>query len=103
MNQLVVSPGNITFTCVAEGLPRPTIEWFVTLPDGTPEELPRNESGVSIEDTDGPGDRIIMSVVAITNVQPIIGGIYSCVASNDVDTQVAMANLTVQSKWKTFV
>ena len=103
MNQIVVSPGNTTFTCVAEGLPRPTISWFFTVPNGSLVELPRNDSalGLSIEDTTGPGDRVVISVISITNILPFIGTTYTCVASNEVDTQVAAANLTVQSKCKT--
>ena len=102
MNQLVVSPGDTAFTCVAEGLPRPTISWFITVPNGSQVELPRNDSalGLSIEDTNGPGDREVMSVITITNILPFLGTTYTCVVSNEVDTQVAAANLTVQSKCK---
>ena len=102
MNQLVVSPGNTTFTCVAEGLPRPTISWFITVPDGSLVELPRNDSvlGLSIADTTGPGDRVTMSVISITNILPFLGVTYTCVVSNEVSTEVAAANLTVQSKCK---
>ena len=100
MNQIVVSPGNTTFTCVAEGLPRPTISWFITVPNGSLVEFPRNDPalGLSIEDTNGPGDREVTSVITITNILPFLGVTYTCVASNEVDTQVAAANLTVQSK-----
>ena len=102
MNQLVVSPGNTTFTCVAEGLPRPTISWFITVPNGSLVELPRNDSvlGLSIEDTTRPGDREEMSVITITNILPFLGVTYTCVACNEVDTQVAAAILTVLSKCK---
>ena len=102
MNQIVVSPGDTTFTCVAEGLPRPTISWFITVPNGSLVELPRNDPalGLSIEDTNGPGDRMLMSVITITNILPFLGVTYTCVVSNEVDTQVAAANLTVQSKCK---
>ena len=102
MNQFVVFPGNTTFTCVAEGLPRPTISWFITVPSGSLVELPRNDPvlGLSIEDTNGPGDREVTSVVIIINILSFLGTTYTCVASNEVDTQVATANLTVQSKCK---
>ena len=102
LNQIVVSPGNTTFTCVAEGLPRPTISWFIIVPNGSLVELPRNDPvlGLTIEDTSGPGDREVMSVITITNILPFLGVTYNCVASNEVDTQVAVANLTVQSKCK---
>ena len=104
MNKLVVSPGNMytTFTCVAEGLPRPTISWFITVPNGTQVELPRNDSelGLSIENTNGPGDREVMSVITITNILPFFSTTYTCVVSNEVNTQVAAANLTVLSKCK---
>ena len=102
MNQIVVSPSNTTFTCVAEGLPRPTISWFITVPNGSLVELPRNDPalGLSIEDTTGPGDRVVMSVTTITNILPFLGTTYTCVASNEVDTQEAAANLTVLSKCK---
>ena len=102
INQIVVSPGNTTFTCVAEGLPRPTISWFITVPSGSLVELPRNDPalGLTIEDTTGPGDRVITSVTSITIILPFLGVTYTCVASNEVDTQVAAANLTVQSKCK---
>ena len=100
MKQLVVSPGDTTFTCVAEGLPRPTIGWFITDPSGTLVELPRDDPQLSIEDTTGPGDRVTMSVISITNILPFLGVTYTCVVSNEVDTQVAAANLTVLSKCK---
>ena len=102
MNQLVVSPGDTSFTCVAEGLPRPTISWFITVPNGSLVELPRNDSalGLSIEDTTGPGDRVITSIISIINILPFLGVTYICEASNEVDTQVAAANLTVLSKCK---
>ena len=87
---------------MAEGLPRPTISWFITVPDGSLVELPRNDSvlGLSIADTTGPGDRVTMSVISITNILPFLGVTYTCVVSNEVDTQVAAANLTVLSKCK---
>ena len=102
INQIVVSPGDTTFTCVAKGLPRPTISWFLTVPNGSLVELPRNDSvlGSSIEDTTGPGDRVVMNVITITNILPFLGTTYTCEASNEVDTQVAAANLTVLSKCK---
>ena len=43
MNQIVVSPGNTTFTCVAEGFPRPTVEWFTTDLSGTLVELSQDD------------------------------------------------------------
>ena len=102
MNQIVVSAGNTTFTCVAEGLPRPTISWFFTVRNGSLLELPRDDStlGLSIEDTTGPGDRVKMSAINITNILPFLSTTYTCEASNEVDTQVAVANLTVLSKCK---
>ena len=102
MNRIVVSPGDTTFTCVAEGLPRPTISWFITVPNGSLVELPRNDPalGLSIEDTTGPGDRVIMSDITITNILPFLGTTFTCIVCNEVNTQVAAANLTVLSKCK---
>ena len=87
---------------MAEGLPRPTISWFITVPNGSLVELPRNDPalGLSINDTTGPGDRATMSIITITNILPFLGKTYICVVSNEVDTQVAAANLTVLSKCK---
>ena len=94
MDQAVVSPDSATFTCVAEGLARPTITWFVLTGDG-PQGLP---AGVLVQSMNGIGDRQVMSTLTIANTQPLLAGMYVCNATNDVDVEVAMATLTVNSE-----
>ena len=98
MDQAVVSPNSATFTCVAEGLPRPIIMWFVLTGDG-PQELPAD--GFMVQSMNGIGARQVMSTLTIANTQPLVAGMYVCNATNDVDVEVAMTTLTVNSEFST--
>ena len=95
MDQAVVSPDSATFTCVTEGLPRPNITWFVLTGDG-PQGLPVD--GFMVQSVNGIEDRQVMSTLTISNTQPLVAGMYVCNATNDVDVEVAMATLTVNSE-----
>ena len=94
MDQAVVSPDSATFTCVAEGLPRPNITWFMLTGDG-PQGLP---AGVLVQSVNGIGDRQVMSTLTISNTQPQVAAMYVCNATNDVNVEFAMATLTVNSE-----
>ena len=85
-----------TFTCVAEGLPRPNITWYNLLTE-SPQELSQDER-FSVETVDGAGDRQVRSNLTIINAQPLLAGMYACNASNEVAMDAAMANLTVHSE-----
>ena len=91
MDQLVVAPGNVTFTCVAEGVSRPNITWFFLHSELGPIQAPSDTFSLN----EGPGEREVMSTLTITNSQPVNGGMYSCNASNEVSTETATATLTV--------
>ena len=95
MDQAVISPDSATFTCVAEGLPRPNITWFVLTGNG-PQGLPAG--GFMVQYVNGIGVRQVMSTLTIANTQPLVAGMYVCNATNDVDVEVAMATLTVNSE-----
>ncbi len=96
MEQLVVTPEDATFSCTAEGLPRPSITWF-TLLDESPQEL-LADSVFSIDTVDGAGEREVTSTLTINNTQPAVSGTYICNATNEVNTATAMTTLTVHSK-----
>lgn len=93
MSQVVVSPGSVTFTCAAEGLPRPSIMWFIIPEEGPQQDLPAD--GFTVESV---GDRQVRSNLTIENTQPLLAGMYVCNATNEVAVEIAMASLTVNSE-----
>ena len=87
VNKTVVQPANASFTCAANAVPLPTIQWM------------RNGTTLS----SGPDYNIIITTNSSTNVSmltvlnsnPLDAGDYACVAVNNISTVNASANLTV--------
>ena len=91
-----MDPEETSFTCVAEGLPRPTVSWFFQQNDVTLETS--NTSYFSIDVMNGSGDRQVMSTLTVTSVRPSLAGRYICNASNMVSVDTEAASLVVHSK-----
>ena len=83
----VVQPADASFTCAANAVPLPTIQWM------------RNGSTLS----SGPDYNIVITTNSSTNVSmltivssnPLDAGDYACVAANSISTVTASASLTV--------
>ena len=86
---------NVSLSCVAKGLPRPSITWFIMTSEGQVELDAMNHD---IQTRNGSGQRQVMSTLSFVSVQPIIANAYFCNASNVVGDVVTMANLTVHSE-----
>ena len=86
-NQLTIEGSNVTFSCIAGGVPSPRISWTI--------------NGTAINVTANP--RINLTAdgqqLIVTNVNRTDSGEYRCVASNKVGNVTSMAaKLTVQCK-----
>ena len=75
---------NVSFRCVAFGIPRPTITWMLTATDDTMMML----SGTS--EVDGG---VIRNELNLTNLTVQDFGVYSCIASNIFHNDMEMATL----------
>ena len=67
---------SVTLSCSADGRPEPTITW--------------SKIGSALPSVDG-GDLLLSSVKLADS------GTYTCIASNDFESAILFANLTVQS------
>ena len=86
-NQLSIEGSNVTFSCIASGVPWPRISWTI---NGTAIYVTAN---LRINLT-ADGQQLI-----VTNVKRTGSGEYRCVASNNVTTVTCnAAKLTVQCK-----
>ena len=83
MNVSVVSPDPAMFSCTADGVPRPDITWL-RVNNGTEMEVMEN-SNIRIS-TIALNDRLIMSVLTFTETQPILSGVYVCMATNSLES-----------------
>ncbi|XP_071035293.1 cell adhesion molecule Dscam1-like [Parasteatoda tepidariorum] len=80
-NDQTLEPGpSVTLKCVAQGNPLPQITW--TLDSNIIPENPRFRLGDYVRT--GGGSTEVVSYVNITSVRPEDGGLYKCVATNDV-------------------
>ena len=87
-NKTVIQPANASFTCAANAVPLPTIQWMrngTTLSSGSDYNIViTNNSATSISST--------LTVVSST---PLDAGEYYCVANNSINNITASATLTV--------
>ena len=88
VNKTVVQPADASFTCAANAVPLPTIQWMrngATLSSGSDYNI--------VTTTNSATD--ISSVLTVLNSNPLDAGDYACVAVNNISTVNASANLTV--------
>lgn len=94
---IVPTVSDQTFTCAAEGVPRPALSWVIQ--DGNVSTVIDvnvfTQYSISYQDYD---DRTAISMLYITNVSPFQVADYVCVATNLVGETTAQARLTVYSK-----
>ena len=88
--QNVTAGQSFTLTCRATGNPVPTIEWRQ---NGTSYTI-RDPSVTTITSADGQGSN--SSVITVTNGTTSDTGLYQCVATNVVDTDIENATIIVQ-------
>ena len=94
-NATVVDPNGVSFTCISEGLLRPTISWFLV--QNNVVSGISNDTDFTIT-TDEAGTRQVTSVLTVSSVRPSLAGQFTCNASNIVDNVLQSATLTVHSK-----
>ena len=83
-NALQVVGRNVSFRCVAFGIPRPNITWMLTATDDTMMVLSGNS------EVDGG---VIRNELNLTNLTVQDFGVYSCIASNMFHDDMEMATL----------
>ena len=97
-NTTVVSPGNATLTCTADGVPAPNVTWTRVV-DGMPVQLPEmspdNTVIVSSTETD---ERTTVSTVSFFFTVTFIAAEYTCHALNLLGTDAQAAILTVHGE-----
>ena len=89
--QNVTAGKQFMLTCNATSYPAPSIEWTL---NGT-SYVTRDPSVTTITLTEGL--QFTNSVITVTNAMTNDTGIYECVATNVVDTDMQSATVTVQS------
>ena len=98
----VVSPNNATLTCVADGVPVPTITWLREVEGATMEIPPMvqdNTTNVTVLTvTQTQVDRTTTSTISFFFTQPPFASDYTCRASNLLGSIDQAAVLTVQGK-----
>ena len=91
----VVEPERASFTCVAEGLPRPFITWFLQQDNMTSEISESLDFNFTV--TEG-SDRQVTSTLIVASVRPSLAGMYICKASNVVSDDTQNATLIIHSE-----
>ena len=88
--QTVTSPMMVTFTCNANGRPRPTIAWYKVELDSSRTLLPDSQATEV-----SSGTREISSTLNIDAISPSDATDYVCVATNIVNSAERSTTLTV--------
>ena len=88
--RIVTSPSAARFTCNATGRPRPSISWYRVELDDSRTLLPDDQS-IEMES----GEREISSTLTVSPTSAADAADYVCVASNIVDNDEMITNLTV--------
>ena len=97
----VVTPGNVTLTCMADGVPAPNITWLrvnksmlLSLDEvGAPEDVLSIHRSFSNE-------RTAVSALNLFGVQPLFAGNYTCRAVNLLGMDTEVATLIVHGMYK---
>ena len=88
VNKTVVQPANASFTCAANAVPLPTIQWMrngIILLSGPDYNIVTTTNSATS----------ISSVLTVVSSNPLDAGDYACVAINSISTVTASATLTV--------
>ena len=94
-NSTVTTPGMAQFSCLATGVPRPTIEWYYEYSISDGNRLMNNTNSVMIVE-ERIGNRILRSTLTLTTTtHPDDSGDYTCRAVNIVDNDISSALLNV--------
>ena len=83
---------NVTLACIAEGLPAPSIAWFIQPSGDSPSEL-MNDTNIAI--VTRTADAGANSTLTLYNVQPSDTANYICRATNDLGMAEETAVVTV--------
>ena len=97
----VVTPGNVTLTCMADGVPAPNITWLRV----------NNSMLLSLDEVGAPPDvlsidrsfldeRTAVSTLNLFGVQPLFAGNYTCRAVNLLGMDTEVATVTVHGMLK---
>ena len=97
----VVTPGDVTLTCMADGVPAPNITWL----------RQNNNMLLSLDEVGAPPDvlsidksfsneRTSISTLNLFGVQPLFAGNYNCRAVNLLGTDTEVATLIVHGMYK---
>lgn len=90
-NETVRAGDNVTLTCIATGIPLPSITWLVLSQDSE-EVMNTSSTLISTSEFTEDGITSVRSTLLITSVQTSLS--YSCVASNDYGTDITTAYIT---------
>ena len=94
-NSTVTTPGMVQFSCLATGVPRPTIEWYYEYSISDGNRLMNNNNNVMIVE-ENMGTRELLSTLTLTTTtHPDDSGDYTCRAVNIVDDYISSALLNV--------
>ena len=88
VNKTVIQPADASFTCAANAVPLPTIQWMrngTTLSSGSDYNI--------VTTTNSATD--ISSTLTVVSSTPLDAGDYYCVAANNISTNSTSATLTV--------
>lgn len=91
VNLTTIQPNNATFTCSADGLPRPSVRWL----NGTTDLTQSVENVISDVIS---GEENVISTLVITAANPFDASEYTCEFMNEVDSNMSSAFLTVHGE-----
>ena len=97
-NQTVVQPSNASFSCSANGLPRPSITWLRVVSGSL---LPITQSSKYTIVSTPIGEQNQTSTLMILNTSPEDATEYACHAANLEGSTVTTATLTVHGELST--
>ena len=100
-SQTVLANDSVTFSCVAEGRPPPTVTWLQQSTDQMSVEVEEDE-GVSIV-TIQRGARETVSNLTIQSAQPRDAVEYTCNAANVAGNDTQSATLTVHGMTHVYI
>jgi len=86
---------NLTLGCEARGYPAPTISWSFVNTEGKTISLPSDDQSVSIQMRGGPEPMMVTSWAQIMSLDPSYIGIYHCIATNNMGSVAAFADVGV--------